>query len=188
MESVDLGRTVAEPDAMAAVPEPVARRFLAVGLTLARDEGGAPRRLTVAMADPFDVIALDHLRSLFDGGAEIVPLLAGRSDVERFLERAYRHDLSVAGILREIETGEAGPGGLPANADEYSQPIVQLVDVLLSNAVKRGPPTSTSSRRLGSCGSATGSTACCAKSGASCATAGILSVWTVFLSIAIRTV
>ena len=138
VESVDLGRTVAEPDAMAAVPEPVARRFLAVGLTLARDEGGAPRRLTVAMADPFDVIALDHLRSLFDGGAEIVPLLAGRSDVERFLERAYRHDLSVAGILREIETGEAGPGGLPANADEYSQPIVRLVDVLLSDAVKRG--------------------------------------------------
>ncbi len=138
VESVDLGRTVAEPDAMTAVPEPVARRFLAVGLTLARDEGGAPRRLTVAMADPFDVIALDHLRSLFDGGAEIVPLLAGRSDVERFLERAYRHDLSVAGILREIETGEAGPGGLPANADEYSQPIVRLVDVLLSDAVKRG--------------------------------------------------
>ena len=138
MESVDLGRTVAEPDAMAAVPEPVARRFLAVGLTLARDEGGAPWRLTVAMADPFDVIVLDHLRSLFGGGAEIVPLLAGRSDVERFLERAYRHDLSVAGILREIETGEAGLGGLPANADEYSQPIIRLVDVLLSDAVKRG--------------------------------------------------
>lgn len=144
VESVDLGRTVAEPEAMAAVPEPVARRFLAVGLTLAGGEGGdggAPRRLTVAMADPLDVIALDHLRSLFDGGVEIVPFLAGRSDIERFLERAYRHDLSVAGILREIETGEAGPAGpvgLPANADEYSQPIVRLVDVLLSDAVKRG--------------------------------------------------
>ena len=138
VESVDLGRTVAEPDAMAAVPEPVARRFLAVGLTLVRDEGGVPRRLTVAMADPFDVIALDHLRSLFDGAVEIVPFLAGRSDVERFLERAYRHDLSVAGILREIETGEADPGRLPANADEYSQPIVRLVDVLLSDAVQRG--------------------------------------------------
>ena len=138
VESVDLGRTVAEPEAMAAVPEPVARRFLAVGLTLAGGEGGAPRRLTVAMADPLDVIALDHLRSLFDGGVEIVPFLAGRADIERFLERAYRHDLSVAGILREIETGEAGPAGLPANADEYSQPIVRLVDVLLSDAVKRG--------------------------------------------------
>ena len=138
VESVDLGRTVAEPDAMAAVPEPVARRFLAVGLTLARGEGGAPRRLTVAMADPSDVIALDHLRSLFDGEVEIAALLAGRADLERFLERAYRHDLSVAGILREIETGEAVPGGFPATADEYSQPIVRLVDVLLSDAVKRG--------------------------------------------------
>ena len=139
VESVDLGRAVAEPDAMAAIPEPVARRFLAVGLTLARGANdGAPRRLTVAMADPLDVIALDHLRSLFDGEVEIVPFLAAPSDIERFLDRAYRHDLSVPGILREIETGEVDPVGLPVSADEYSQPIVRLVDVLLSDAVQRG--------------------------------------------------
>ena len=138
VESVDLGRTVAEAEAMKAVPEAVARRFLAVGLTLEHGADGAPRRLTVAMADPFDVIALDHLRSLFGDRVEIVPLLAGRSDIERFLERAYRHDLSVAGILREIETGEIDPGAVPGTADEYSQPIVRLVDVLLTDAVKRG--------------------------------------------------
>ena len=138
VESVDLGRTVAEAEAMKAVPEAVARRFLAVGLTLEHAADGAPRRLTVAMADPFDVIALDHLRSLFGDRVEIVPFLAGRSDIERFLERAYRHDLSVAGILREIETGEIDPGTVPGTADEYSQPIVRLVDVLLTDAVKRG--------------------------------------------------
>ena len=138
VESVDLGRTVAEAEAMKAVPEAVARRFMAVGLTLEHAADGALRRLTVAMADPFDVIALDHLRSLFGDRVEIVPLLAGRSDIERFLERAYRHDLSVAGILREIETGEIDPGAVPGTADEYSQPIVRLVDVLLTDAVKRG--------------------------------------------------
>ena len=138
VESIDLGRTVAEAEAMAAVPEPVARRFMAVGLTLERGADGAPRRLTVAMEDPFDVIALDHLRSLVGDGVEIVPLLAGRSDVERFLERTCRHDLSVSGILREIETGELDPSGVPATAGEYSQPIVRLVDVLLTDAVKRG--------------------------------------------------
>ena len=138
VESVDLGRAVAEPDAMAAIPESVARRFLAVGLTLECDPDGAPRRLTVAMADPFDVIALDFLRSLLGDGAELVPVLAGRADIERFLERAYRHDLSVFGILREIETGETDPGRIAVDGDEYSQPIVRLVDVLLSNAVQRG--------------------------------------------------
>ena len=138
VESVDLGRTVAEAEAMKAVPEAVARRFMAVGLTLEHAADGAPRRLTVAMADPFDVIALDHLRSLLGDRVEIVPFLAGRSDIERFLERAYRHDLSVAGILREIETGEVDPGAAPGTADEYSQPIVRLVDVLLTDAVKRG--------------------------------------------------
>ena len=110
VESVDLGRTVAEPEALAAVPEPVARRLLAVGLTLEHDAAGAPRRLTVAMADPFDVIALDHLRSQVGDKVEIATFLAGRSDIERFLERAYHHDLSVSGILREIETGELESG------------------------------------------------------------------------------
>ena len=138
VESVDLDRTVAEAEAMAAIPEPVARRFKAVGLTLEHDAEGAPRRLAVAMADPFDVIALDHLRSLLGDRVEIVPKLAGRSDIERFLERACRHDLSISGILREIETGELDPGAVPATADEYSQPIVRLVDVVLSDAVKRG--------------------------------------------------
>lgn len=138
VESVDLGRTVAEPEALAAVPEPVARRFLAVGLTLEHDAGGRPRRLTVAMADPFDVIALDHLRSQLGDEVEIVAVLAGRSDIERFLVRAYQHDLSVSGILREIETGELESGGISTTADEYSQPIVRLVDLLLSDAVKRG--------------------------------------------------
>ena len=138
VESIDLGRTVAEADAMAAIPEPVARRFHAIGLTLERGPEEEPRRITVAMADPFDVIALDHLRSLLGDGVEIVPLLAGRSEIERFLERAYRHDLSVSGILREIETGETAPGHASRQGDEYSQPIVRLVDVLLSDAVKRG--------------------------------------------------
>ena len=138
VESIDLNRTVAEAEATAAVPEPVARRFMAVGLTLEHDADGDPRRLTVAMADPFDVIALDHLRSLFSDRVEIVPFLAGHSDIEQFLARTRRHDLSVSGILREIETGEHDPDRALPTTDEYSQPIVRLVDVLLSDAVKRG--------------------------------------------------
>ena len=139
IDSVDLGSAVAEADATAAVPERVARRFLVAGLALEHDAGGAPRRLTVAMADPFDVIALDHLGSLFDGEVEIVSLLAGRGDIERFIDRAYGHDLSVSGILGEIEGGEAEPAaGIARGGDEYSQPIVRLVDVLLSDAVKQG--------------------------------------------------
>ncbi len=144
IESVDLERTVADAAAASAIPEPMARRFLAIGLTLEPGPpGGAPRRLTVAMADPFDVIALDHLRAHCGDEIEIAPVLAGRTDIERFIDRAYGHDLSISGILREIETGEAepAPGGAGAaggGGGEYSQPIVRLVDVLLSDAVLQG--------------------------------------------------
>jgi type II secretory ATPase GspE/PulE/Tfp pilus assembly ATPase PilB-like protein len=40
--------------------------------------------------------------------------------------------------LREIETGEADYSNYQGDTEEYSQPLVRLVDVMLSDAVKRG--------------------------------------------------
>jgi general secretion pathway protein E/type IV pilus assembly protein PilB len=45
--------------------------------------------------------------------------------------------LSVDGILKEIETGEVDWHSVEAGGDEYSQPLVRLVDAILIDAVKR---------------------------------------------------
>jgi type II secretory ATPase GspE/PulE/Tfp pilus assembly ATPase PilB-like protein len=50
----------------------------------------------------------------------------------------YGYELSVDGILHEIETGEVDYESLQAEVDEYSHPLVRLVDAMLSDAVKRG--------------------------------------------------
>ena len=65
-------------------------------------------------------------------------MLAGEVEIDKAIEQFYGHELSVDGILEEIETGEIDARTLEAGGDEYGQPVVRLVNALLSDAVRRG--------------------------------------------------
>jgi type II secretory ATPase GspE/PulE/Tfp pilus assembly ATPase PilB-like protein len=67
-----------------------------------------------------------------------MPVLGSEAEIEKSIDQFYGFELSVDGILREIETGEIDYQSLDAETDEYSQPVVRLVNALLSDAVKRG--------------------------------------------------
>ncbi len=58
--------------------------------------------------------------------------------IDRRIDRFYGFELSVDGILREIETGEIDYQSLSSGNEEYTQPVVRLVGALLVDAVKRG--------------------------------------------------
>jgi len=133
-QQADLAKAVVDGEAVRLVPKDLARRYHLLPLTWEANRN----RLTVAMADPFNVVALDQLSALVGGDAEIVPLMAGEADIERAIDQWYGFELSVDGILREIETGEVDYSSLDADAREYSQPVVRLVNALLADAVKRG--------------------------------------------------
>ncbi len=64
--------------------------------------------------------------------------MAGEAEIEKTIDQFYGFELSVDGILNEIETGEIDYQSLDSETDEYSQPVVRLVNALLSDAVKRG--------------------------------------------------
>ncbi len=133
-DSVDLSKVLIDSDVVERVPREIAVRYRVLALTC----DAQSRRLTVATVDPYNVIALDQVRALFDPGVEIRPVLAGEGEIDKAIEQFYGHELSVDGILREIETGEIDPRVLEAGSDEYSQPVVRLVNALLADAVKRG--------------------------------------------------
>ncbi len=133
-ESVDLGKVVLDSDLLELIPRDVARRYRILPLSLDRTR----QRLTVAMADTFNVVAIDQLAALIGEGIHIQPVLAAESEIENAINQFYGFDLSVEGILKEIETGEADYSNLQGDSDEYSQPMVRLVDALLADAVKRG--------------------------------------------------
>ncbi len=133
-ESIDLGNVVVDDDALKLLPRDVARRYHALPISL--DEAG--ETLTVAMADTSNVVAQDQLRAVLGGRVRLAVLLAGETEIENAIDQFYGFDLSVDGILQEIETGEVDYASLDAGADEYSQPLVRLVDAMLSDAVKAG--------------------------------------------------
>ena len=133
-ESVDLAKTVVDVDAISLIPREVARRYRVLPISYDKKSN----ILTVAMSDTFNIVALDQISAMIGGGVEIESLLAAEADIEGAIDQFYGYELTVDGIINEIDTGEIDYQSLEAQTDEYSQPLVRLVDALLVDAVKKG--------------------------------------------------
>ncbi|MGR8920445.1 MAG: GspE/PulE family protein [Gammaproteobacteria bacterium] len=133
-QKAQLAQVVVDSEAIRLIPKDMARRFRILPLTYDANSN----RLTLAMADTFNVVALDQISALLGGDVEIQPLMAGEAEIEKAIDQFYGFELSVDGILSEIETGEIDYESLDVDNAEYSQPVVRLVNALLSDAVKRG--------------------------------------------------
>jgi len=133
-ESIDLTNVVADGDALKMVPEDFSRRYHV--LPVAYEE--STKTMIVAMADMFNVVALDQLRAMLGGQIQLKPVLAAEAQLEEYIDQFYDYELSVDGILREIETGEIDYQSLATEGNEYTQPVVRLVGALLMDAVKKG--------------------------------------------------
>ena len=132
-KSIDLSRATVDPVALSLVPHEIAKRYRLLPLDYRPEQ----KRMTIALADPNDIVALDRLRALISPDLLIDTVLAGESEIARGIDQHYGHELSIDGILHEIETGEIDFRSLSTSSDEYSQPVVRLIDALLSDAVKR---------------------------------------------------
>lgn len=132
--SVDLTHTVIDAETLKMVPQELARRHTVLPLSFDK----SANKLTLAMADTFNVVAMDQLRALHGGTFQVDAVLGGEADILRAIEQFYGFDLSIDGILQEIETGEIDYQSLQSGNDEYSHPMVRLIDALLADAVQRG--------------------------------------------------
>ncbi|MFA5826486.1 MAG: ATPase, T2SS/T4P/T4SS family [Gallionellaceae bacterium] len=132
-QSVDLAGIILDPAAVALIPQDIARRYQLLPLSV-----DAPNKnLTLAIADPDNIIALDQVRALLKGEYHLVTQLASESDILRAIDQHYGFELSIDGILHEIEPGEMDYQNLQQSGNEFSQPVVRLIDALLSEAVQQ---------------------------------------------------
>jgi type IV pilus assembly protein PilB len=131
--AIDLSSTIIDHSALAMVPKDIAKRYQVLPV----DYDRVTRKLMLAVADPSNVVALDQIRALIRDEVRIEQVLARESDIAIAIEQHYGFELSIDGILNEIETGEIDYQSFTADIDEYSQPVVRLVDALLADAVKR---------------------------------------------------
>ncbi len=133
LQSVDLSQIVVDPGAIRIVPREFAKRHNLFPVALDKER----KRLILAISDTNNIVALDQVRAQLRGEHEIELRLAGESEIARAIEQFYGHELSIDGILHEIETGEIDYQSLQASGDEYSQPVVRLISALLADAVER---------------------------------------------------
>ncbi len=134
-ESIDLSQVLVDAEALKLVPQEFARRHRLLPIAYDAEQN----LLMVAITEVFNVVALDQLRATLGHNIQMKTVLAGQAQLDEFIDQFYGHELSVDGILREIETGEIDYQSLQQGGqDEYTQPIVRLVGALLVDAVKRG--------------------------------------------------
>ncbi len=131
---VDLSRVVPDPDAIKMINSDSARKHKIIPLNY----DPVRSTLTIAMSDTFNLFTLDRIRIQIGQHVELIPVLSGETEISNAIDQFYGYELSIDGILREIETGEADYTNYQGDIEEYSQPLVRLVDVMLSDAVKRG--------------------------------------------------
>lgn len=130
---LDLKAIIPDPEAIKFIPKEIALRFNVVPIVYHR----SLKTLDVAMSDVHDLIVLDKIRSLLDLEIEINPILSGESELRSSVDRFYGYEMSIDGIIKELETGIVDYASLK-NEAEYSQPLVRLVNSILTDAVKRG--------------------------------------------------
>ncbi|MDD5585943.1 MAG: GspE/PulE family protein [Alphaproteobacteria bacterium] len=129
LEPIDLKKVVLDPALLQRLPKETAKRCHAVPLRL--DD----LTLVVAMADPYDIVAMDALRRHFPRNIELIPHVASKADIEDVIDHYYGFATSLDDVLRELETGQTKQAAETAG---YQHPLVRLVNMLLFDAVKRG--------------------------------------------------
>jgi type IV pilus assembly protein PilB len=138
---VALGGINIEPEVLKLIPAETARHFQIVPLHKMNDV------LTVAMADPLNVYAVDYLISLT--GCKIESVIASTKDISNTISRFYSSSQTSANIiddiLKEIPASEIevirNETNKPAELKELTsadkeEPVVKVTNSILIDAVK----------------------------------------------------
>ena len=133
IETFDAASSLVDPEAVKLISKQIAMNCRAVPFSLVENE------LHVAMVDPQDVLALDQLQRHLSPETTIVPRLCNAGQLNELIDRVYTYELSIDGILNELETGELDADApIDGSSEGYRHPLVRLVDAILFDAAKVG--------------------------------------------------
>jgi type IV pilus assembly protein PilB len=132
-QSTDLSNMVVDAAALKMISKEVAKRYRVFPVVFDKAE----RTLMLAMSDTANIVALDQISAMLGKETILTPMLAGESEINKAIDQYYGFELSIDGILHEIETGEINYQSLKTVSDEYSQPLVRLMDAILADAVQQ---------------------------------------------------
>jgi type IV pilus assembly protein PilB len=126
---VQLDNYLIELAALKCVPESLSRRHKLIPILL------EPPKLTVALANVFDVLAIDEVQRITGYVVDVVS--ATESSVLAAIDQYYTGGVSIEEIvqksIRQVEAGRLSEADLAAGA-----PIIRLVDQIFLTAVQEG--------------------------------------------------
>ncbi len=134
--SIDLAKAEIDGNVVRLLPPEMATKFMAVPLSK------SGRRLTVAMAQPTNLFALDDIK--FVTGFEVEPVVATEGAIKKTLDEFFDSAGTLADVMKGIEEefevvdthdDEELAEGLSGAEDA---PIVKLVNSLIADAVRKG--------------------------------------------------
>jgi type IV pilus assembly protein PilB len=143
MPAITVAQVDPDPDVLKLVPEQIAKKHSVLPI---KRIGNV---LTLAMADPTNVFALDDVG--FMTGLQIQPVVASEAAIRKAFERLYETGANVNDMMSEleeadtdvevVEDGEAAFSkadvfDLKESADEA--PVVRLINMILTDAIRRG--------------------------------------------------
>src|ERR1051325_5883194 len=138
MPAVDLSRFEVDPKILKLLPPDVAVKHTVLPL---KREG---RTLTVAIADPNNVTAIEDIK--FITRCDVFPVIAGEYTLRNAIDKYYQQsDAQLQTLLKDIEAAddlevveEQTDEDVKAQDLADDAPVVKLINGLLTDAVKRG--------------------------------------------------
>ena len=138
---IDISKLKISPELTELITQKIARSFLVIPVSKLGN------RLFLAMADPLNVLALDDIRK--QTKLEIVPLISTESAIKKKIEDYRNSDEMMDSIIQESgknqedkEKEESQNSGkiegleLMAEDNDEDAPIIKLVNLILSEAIK----------------------------------------------------
>jgi len=138
MPAVDLSRFEVDPKILKLLPPDIATKHVVLPL---KREG---RTLTVAIADPNNVAAIEDIK--FITRCDVFPVIAGEYTLRNAIDRYYQQsDAQLQSLLKSVEQEEdlevvedMEDEDVKATDLADDAPVVKLINGLLTDAVKRG--------------------------------------------------
>ena len=134
---LNLAKYKIDPEIVKMIPEKLARKHQIVPVSRIGNT------LTLAMVDPFNIIAVDDIGILTKSKIDCV--LATEKDILEALDKAYVSDAQTMNDLAsqmggedlEIVKGQEDPDSATASGKGDDAPIIKIVDLILREALKK---------------------------------------------------
>jgi type IV pilus assembly protein PilB len=140
--SINLDEIELDESVTSLIPPDITRKYIIIPVS----KSGA--RVTIAMADPTNVFAMDDIK--FMTGYDVEPVVASEAGLKSAIDRYYgsTHAIELKKVMQDLTEEEAADLEILDEDDDLDletleqqseeAPVVRLVNIILTDAIKRG--------------------------------------------------